>query len=1139
MVILKTKHGGEVLNKLTVFSFFLALFFVTVPVSAQRGGDIVPGEIIVQMEPTKSAEALTSIFQNYDLKVIQLLSRRMNIWLLGYDVSRASNYDVLYSLRQHPDVRIVQENHYIDQRDNKNFRDRNPEEAIKIDLQQRNTTPNDPRYPEQWHLNNTGQGGGTPDADIDAPEAWDFTTGGVTALGDTIVVAVLDGGAQMNHPDLDFWVNRHEIPNNGIDDDGNGYVDDYFGWNAYNNNGNLPSDTHGTHVSGIVAAKGNNALGVSGVNWNTKVMMVAASSGTESVVVAGYSFVLEHRATYNETNGAKGAFVVATNASFGVDYGNPTNYPIWCAIYDSLGKYGVLSCGATANLGINVDLQGDIPTTCPSNWLVAVTNTTNTDAKNSGAGYGPINIDLGAPGTSILSTYTSSSYTTLTGTSMATPNVAGAIALMISAANPTLLQAYRTNPGNTALLFKQYLLEATDPNTALAGKTVSGGRLNVYNAVLAVGVPPDTVPPTPIGDLAVTESTSNSLKLTWTAPLDTSRNGVINYLIRKSASPILTLNDFDNATPVPYQGSPQPAGQPENFTITGLQPATSFYFAIRAQDRWGNTSAISNSPMGTTLQPPTLALSTHNLVKTVLSGTTETDSIIVLNSSASPSTLSYSVEMMNNTFPEGSIGFSLAGIGNNSTRNHDLTNDKEKPEILFGYAIEGQGGPDAGGYTWIDSREPNGPTFEWNDISTTGTELTNWTPTGTFGAKDEGYATVNLDFNFKFYGQQSNTVYVVSNGFVTTIAPTANTYSNAAIPNSSAPNSLIAPMWDDLDGTSGGQAFYQNFPDKTIIQYKNWKTYAGASSSLNFQVVLYRSGKIRYYYQNMSGTLNSATVGIENQTGAVGLGVAYNSTFIQNNLAVELKAEPDWLFPTNLSGLLYNGNSAAINLVMNSQGLPLGTYSMDLVVTSNDLLKPVDTVKVVMVNSTEIPVELVSLSAEAKGNVVQINWATATETNNYGFEIERKTATSQWEKIGFVKGAGTTSERTNYQFTDKSAAMGKYLYRLKQVDHDGTTTFSQEIEVDMALPTDYVLEQNFPNPFNPNTIIRFAIPFTGNVTLKVYNALGETVKTLIDETKEAGYYEVPFNAADLPSGLYLYELKSGNFSSVKKMLMMK
>jgi Subtilase family len=195
------------------------------------------------------------------LHVKKVLVKRLNIWLLGYDTGRSTATQALSNIRQSSHAKLAQFNHYVTMRSN---------------------FPNDPRFGEQWGLHNTGQNGGTPDADIDAPEAWDISTGGNTALGDEIVVAVIDGGFFLNAPDLDFWKNVHEIPGNGIDDDNNGYIDDYDGWNAYLSTGYIPPDPHGTHVTGIACAKGNNSMGTSGVNWNVKIMPIAGSSPIEN-----------------------------------------------------------------------------------------------------------------------------------------------------------------------------------------------------------------------------------------------------------------------------------------------------------------------------------------------------------------------------------------------------------------------------------------------------------------------------------------------------------------------------------------------------------------------------------------------------------------------------------------------------------------------------------------------------------------------------------------------------------------------------------------------------------------------------------------------------------------------------------------
>jgi len=186
-----------------------------------------------------------------------------------------------------------------------------------------------------------------------------------------------------------------------------------------------------------------------------------------------------------------------------------------------------------------------------------------------------------------------------------------------------------------------------------------------------------------------------------------------------------------------------------------------------------------------------------------------------------------------------------------------------------------------------------------------------------------------------------------------------------------------------------------------------------------------------------------------------------------------------------------------------------------------------------------IPVELTSFTASVIDQDVVLNWTTASETNNSGFNVERKSANSTWETVAFVTGFGTTTETKSYSYVDSKLSSGTYTYRLKQIDFDGTSEYSNEVLADVTGPVEFALEQNYPNPFNPNTTISYSVAKAGFVNISVYNLLGEKVATLVNTTQEAGRYDVTFDASNIPSGIYFYSIEAGDFKSVKKMTLLK
>ncbi|MFM6879698.1 MAG: S8 family serine peptidase, partial [Dolichospermum sp.] len=333
-----------------------------------------------------------------------------------------------------------------------------PDYIVTLGATSQATFPNDPSFNQLWGLHNTGQNGGTPDADIDAPEAWDIQTG-----DPNLVIGVIDTGVDYNHPDLvgNIWTNSGEIANDGIDNDGNGYIDDIRGWDfAYNDNNPSDVNGHGTHVAGTIAAKGNNGVGVTGVAWNAKIMPLKflndQGSGTLSNAILAINYAT-----------AKG--VKITNNSWG---GGGYSQALYDAI-NAAGQAGALFIAAAGNgYGNNNDTNPAYPASYNLANIISVASTTRTDALSSFSNIGLTSVDLGAPGSDIYSTTPNNTYATYSGTSMASPHVAGAAALLWS-----------QNPTWTAQQVKNTLMNTGDSIAALAGKTVSGKRLNVFNAL--------------------------------------------------------------------------------------------------------------------------------------------------------------------------------------------------------------------------------------------------------------------------------------------------------------------------------------------------------------------------------------------------------------------------------------------------------------------------------------------------------------------------------------------------------------------------------------------------------------------------------------------------------------------------------
>ena len=452
------------------------------------------GYLLIQLDEEAKIDqvlAQNSPRADGELELDRIISKRLGIYLIRFDHARIHQGELLDQLKRAQGIRVAQYDHIP---------------KLRIE-------PNDPDFMNQWQWYNTGQTGGLSGADIDAIRAWDTATGGVTAAGDTIVVAVVDDGMDYNHEDIaaNAWRNYHEIDSNGIDDDGNGYIDDIYGWNAYDNSPSVWGQNHGLQVAGMVGAVGNNGVGVTGINWNVKIMIIRGGS-PESSALASYAYALEQRIQYTETNGEKGAFVVATNSSWGIDFGQPADAPLWCAFYDTLGVHGILSAGATANLNIDIDAVGDLPTGCPSEYLFSVTALNHNNQRTFSA-YGLTQVDFGAPGEDVRTTRRNNGYGITSGTSFASPVAAGLVALLYSAPCPAFADLIHTNPSAAALYVRDLIFQGVEPISELDGDMVYPGSLNAGNSMdLMMALCSDCPIPFSIG---VEVHSDQEVTLTW------------------------------------------------------------------------------------------------------------------------------------------------------------------------------------------------------------------------------------------------------------------------------------------------------------------------------------------------------------------------------------------------------------------------------------------------------------------------------------------------------------------------------------------------------------------------------------------------------------------------------------------------
>lgn len=688
------------------------------------------GEVLIKFKPGVLQDRISAINSDAGVKVLKVVPK-INLHRLRSTKGKTTK-ELLEFYRQDPNVEYAEPNH-----------------IITIDA-----NPNDPDYPLLWGLNNTGQTGGTADADIDAPEAWDYLYG---SWGE-VVVAVIDTGVDYNHPELtnNMWANTGEVPGDGIDNDGNGYIDDYRGWDFFNKD-NDPFDdhNHGTHVAGTIAAAGYNGIGLIGVNYKAKIMPVKFLGS------AGYGYTSDaiEAILYAARMGAK----VMSNSWGGGGYSTALREAINTAYANGNGALFIAAAG-------NDFSDGDFTPHYPSSYdvpnVVAVAATDHNDAMAFFSNYGFTSVDLGAPGMNIYSAKPNNEYRYASGTSMATPHVSG-VAALIMAVYPYL----------TVDEVKNLILNSTDPKASLQDKTVTGGRLNAYNAL---------------------NINDKRIKIYISSPRPTYIFYGEATLIKATISAGTSFISGANVT--------------VNFS-NGQQTVLLYDDGVHEDGRM-NDGVYANRWAPTTLGSCDI------------------------------------------TFLATKGGF----IDGNRTINVTTI---ERVDYAYN---------DSEPYNWLDA--------------TTGTALS---------LTDDSSAEIPIGFDFKFYGITYSSINVSSNGYLIFDSDSRD-FTNDPIPSVNTPDNIIAPFWDDLNPSSGGQIYYLvtgTAPNRTLtIEWYQVPEYQNIGAA-TFEVTLYESSNeivFRYedvfFEDDLFNWGRRATVGVEGPGGLYGTQYSYDSASLYNFMAI-------------------------------------------------------------------------------------------------------------------------------------------------------------------------------------------------------------------------------------------------------------
>lgn len=1042
----------------------------------------------------------------------------------------------------------------------------------------RRVVPNDTLYHLQWGLNNTGQSpmNGTPGADIQAELAWEITTG-----SKEVIIAVLDSGIDYNHPDLRDNIWRDEDGNFGRN----------FSPGAQDKYDPMDGVGHGTHVSGIIGAIGNNEIGVTGMNWDVTIMAIKVFDDTGkthySSIIEGMEFVLDQS-------------VRISNHSYG-GYSQDSAVDI----LRQAGNNNHLMLAAAGNDRRSLESNPMYPANYNINNIISVGSSDSRDNLSRFSNYGVNNVDILAPGSQIGSTYPDTSYVYLNGTSMATPLVAGVAGLLLS-----------MDPDLTAEELKQRILERADRFEHLTPYVAEGRRLNAFTTLLD----DDGIPPATVSDLSVAKTGQRYVTLEWTAVGYSGMTGRAAYY------QIISDQYEEVGDLVIY---PKKAGEKHSLTIRNLHPGTDYNFALRAGDYFGNESELSNEVQFTTLSEPRISINQDSLNITLDGGDTTQVEFTISNEGDAPlqiqlpenSGLQYMADIesgfykVSDNFKEFGASYEWVDISDRGEKLSivDRQNGNRQVELPFEFPFygilqhsayvsingfisfdritAGSGGStnrrlpatlspfnliapywgnlvqrntvDSGIYQYWDE-DHDRFIFQWNKM-TLPPESRNTEKEYTFqvilhrsGAIEYHYRDVEaVTINHTIGIQDKDGSDALELTYNRNLAESRRSF-------------IFIPRF--FDGISTNESFFDIKPGET----------RNVTLDINASTFFPGSQKVEIYVS--SNDLNQPFVKIPlemNVTGSFaelqmvqnirntrlnGMDIYLNDVLLRRNFsfteATSFRNIPSSK-PINLT--FYQANEPLVNfdttlvlddslryiLFLDSHISDGGNEETSEIFILSDV-KPVTENKVYFsflnslskntslhAGAVDIPSEHSQGSDELVWQIDDLEYGEYSEFQELdNFEYNLFVSIND-VRHDFLLDFSQIGDDVILAFLTGTKTDPEVQLVNSEGDLNTVPVITSTEEYITELPTSVTLKQNYPNPFNPITTIPFALPVQSSVKMEVFDITGRRVAEILNDQMSAGHHEIQFDARHLSSGVYMYRLQVGDISITRKLLLIK